>query len=41
MKKMFYVALLLLLFNFDGFSQGEKYEYLQISAVESVVPGGF
>ncbi len=41
MKRIIYVVLLVLAFAFDGFSQGEKYEYLQISAIESVVPGGF
>ena len=40
MKKIFSVLLGVLLY-FNGFSQGEKYEYLQISAIESVVPGGF
>jgi len=40
MKKIILSFAVLLLFVADSFSQGEKYEYLQISAVESVVPGG-
>ncbi len=41
MKKVVLALTILVMFAVDSFSQGEKYEYLQISAVESVVPGGF
>jgi hypothetical protein len=41
MKKLLFVLVIFVMFAVDAFSQGEKYEYLQISAVESVVPGGF
>jgi hypothetical protein len=38
MKKLLFVFALLLFFAADMWAQ--KYEYLQISAIESVVPGG-
>ncbi len=41
MKKIFFAVIIIVTMALDTFSQGEKYEYLQISAVESVVPGGF